>query len=177
MHLNHYRVVIAAIVVVASIGFASTIHANQYIGIDGSSLSLDGDSGESVNTIGVRVRMGLRLSELFDLEAHFGGGNDSSTRTFDELSVAYFGLYLKGHLPLGRRSALYLLAGGAGVELTQFIGRSKFSANRNGLSYGFGLETRLSEYWDVSADFVRYSLNDENFSEVSVVNLGLKWYF
>ena len=121
--------------------------------------------------------MGARLSEWFDLEAHLGGGSDNSTRVFDELRVGYLGLYLKGHLPIGRRSYLYVLAGGAGVELTQIIGRREFTVDRSGFSYGFGLETRLSRNWDVSADYIQYTLDDESFSDGSSINLGLKWNF
>lgn len=177
MLLTHCRALIAAVTAVAFISLTPAAWADGYIGIDGSSISLNSDNEDDINPRGARLRLGIRVSESFDLEAHFGGGTDDSTSSFDELSVSYLGLYLKGYIPIGQRSALFVMAGGAGVELTQTIGRSEFSADRNGFSYGFGLETQLSKFWDLSADYIRYTLDDENFSEVSAVNLGLKWYF
>ena len=174
---NYRRTLAVAVIVFSVIGFSPTVYADRYIGIDGSSISLEGDNEEDINPVGVRLRMGTRLSEWLDFEAHLGGGEDNSTRLFDELQVIYVGLYLKGHLPIGQRSNLYVLAGGAGLDLTQTIGRREFTADRSGFSYGFGLETRLSKYWDLSADYIRYTLDDESFSEVSAISLGLKWYF
>ncbi len=152
-------------------------NANGYIGIDGSSINVNSSVEDEINPRGLRLRMGVRVADLLDLEAHIGGGSDEKTAAFDEFSAGYFGLYLKGYLPVGQRSALFAMAGGASVELTQTIGRGEFSDDRGGFSYGFGLETQLSEYWDLSADYIRYTLDDDRFSEVSAVNLGLKWYF
>lgn len=177
MLLNHCRAFAITVIAVVLSGHAPVAYATQYIGIDGSSISLDSDNEDGINPLGARVRLGVEVSEWFDLEAHFGGGNDNSTRTFNSLSVAYAGLYLKGYLPIGKRSAVYALAGVAAVEITQTIARSRFTDQRNGFSYGIGAETQVSEYWDLTLDYVRYTLNDENFSEVSAVNFGLKWYF
>ena len=177
MLLIHCRALTAAVIAIASIGFVTASYADRYIGIDGTSISLEGENEEDINPVGVRLRMGMRMNEWLDFEAHFGGGEDDSINSFDELRVVYLGLFLKGYLPIGQRSNLYVLAGGTGVELTQTIGRREFSVERNGFSYGVGLETRLSKYWDLSADYIRYTLDNESFSEMSAINLGLKWYF
>lgn len=158
-------------------GFWAHAHASSYIGIDGSSVTVDNTVDNDVNPRGLRFRLGTRIDTMFDIEAHFGGAVDDTTTAFDELSATYAGLYLKGYLPVGKRSALFALAGGAAVELTQTVGGGEFSDDRSGFSYGFGLETQLSSYLDLSADFMRYSLDDDEFSGVSAVNLGLKLYF
>lgn len=156
---------------------SSLSYASGYLAIDGSSVTVTNSVDDDVNPRGLRLRLGMRISEVFDLEAHFGGGTDDTTQAFDEFSASYVGFYLKGYHPIGRRSALFALAGGAAVELTQNIGGSEFADDRGSFSYGFGLETQLSRAVDLSADYMRYILNDDEFSEVSAVNLGLKWYF
>lgn len=159
------------------LGPGSMAHASGYVGIDGSSVTVDNTVDDDINPRGLRLRLGVRVSETFDLEAHFGGGTDDTTRAFDEFSAVYMGLYLKGYLPIGQRSALFAMAGGSAVELTQTLGRGEFTDDRSGFSYGFGLETQLSSHLDLSADYMRYTLDDDEFSEVSAVSLGLKWYF
>lgn len=171
------RPLIAALSCAALLLPTANASASSYIGLDGSSVSFDYSAEDDVNATGLRLRLGMRVAEGFDIEAHIGGGADNSTQAFDELRASYIGFYLKGYLPVGERSALFALAGGSNVELEQTIGPGKFSDDRAGFSYGFGLETQLSERLDLSADFMRYSLDDDEFSAVSAVNIGLKLYF
>lgn len=158
--------------------FGKLASADGYIGLDGTSISVNSAGNGELNPIGVRLRLGTRISQIFDIEAQFGGGTDNEVvATFDELGASYMGFYLKGYLPLGKYSAAYAMAGGAALELTQKIGQGKFSDERTGFSYGVGLETQLSRRMDLSADFMRYTIDDNEFSTVSAINLGLKWYF
>lgn len=152
-------------------------HAGGYIGLDGTSLALDNQLDDDLNPRGARLRLGMRLNDLFDFEVHLGGGIDRQTTLFDNFSAGYAGAFLKAYLPVGQRSALFGLVGASGVEITQNINGREFSASRSGFSYGFGLETELSERLDLSADFVRYIGGDGEFSEVSGISLGIKWYF
>ncbi|MFK8083709.1 MAG: porin family protein [Granulosicoccus sp.] len=177
MTLAQFRIYYAAFIVCALSGLSAAAHANGYLGIDGSSLTVTNSVEDDLNPRGLRLRLGVRVSETFDIEAHFGGGSDDTTQAFEEFSTGFAGVYLKGYLPVGQRSALFALVGGASVEFTQTIRGSRFSDDRSGFSYGFGLETQLSPALDLSADYVRYTLDDDDFSEVSAVNLGLKWYF
>lgn len=171
------RLLVSTMTAILLLACSSLSYASSYLAIDGSSVTVTNSVDDDVNPRGLRLRLGMRISEDFDLEAHFGGGTDDTTQAFDEFSASYVGFYLKGYHPIGRRSALFALAGGAAVELTQNIGGSEFADDRGSFSYGFGLETQLSRAVDLSADYMRYILNDDEFSEVSAVNLGLKWYF
>lgn len=177
MTFSKHRLVALLMICLAMSFGASPANASSYIGLDGTSLTIDNSVDKDINPRGLRLRLGTRVSRFFDLEAQFGGGSDETTRSFDELSAAYLGIYLKGYLPVGRRSAFYALAGPSSVELTQTIGRGKFSDSRAGFSYGVGLETALFRFLDLSADFIRYTLDDDEFSELSAVNLGIKLYF
>lgn len=158
-------------------GIWTQAHASSYIGIDGSSVTVDNTVDDDINPRGLRFRLGTRIDRMFDIEAHFGGAVDDTTTAFEEFGASYAGVYLKGYLPVGKRSALFALVGGSAVEITQTVGGGEFSDDRKGFSYGFGLETQLSTHLDLSADFMRYSLDDDEFSGVSAINLGLKWYF
>lgn len=173
----NYRFLFAAITLMVLPALTGVSHASGYLAIDGSSVTVNNSVDDDLNPRGLRLRLGVRVSKNFDLEAHFGGGTDEKTNAFDEFSTSYMGVYLKGYHPIGRRSALFALAGGAAVELTQTLGSSEFTDDRASFSYGFGLETQISHALDLSADYMRYILNDDEFSEVSAVNLGLKWYF
>ncbi|MFK7997598.1 MAG: porin family protein [Granulosicoccus sp.] len=172
-----HRNIFSALLSVAFLALSTVAHASSYLAIDGSSVTINNSVENDLNPRGLRLRLGVRVSETFDLEAHFGGGTDQATQAFDEFSAAYMGVYLKGYVPIGQRSALFAMAGGASVELTQTVRGGRFSDDRAGFSYGFGLETQLSHSLDLSADYMRYTLDDDEFSEASAVNLGLKWYF
>lgn len=160
------------------IGYSSGLgYGGGYIGIDGASISVDNSLDGDLNPRGMRLRLGTRISHTFDIEVHLGSGHDSSAQSFDKFRTTFAGVYLKGYLPIGDRSALYGMAGGAAVELTQTIDERNFSDDRSGFSYGFGLETQISANLDLSGDYVRYSLDDEEYSAVDAFTLGLKWYF
>jgi len=164
-------------VILLSVGLSASVHAGGYIGLDGTSIALDNRLDDDLNPRGARLRLGMRLDDFFDAEIHLGRGTDRHTTAFDDFSTGYIGAFLKAYLPVGQRSALFGLAGLSGVEITQNINNSEFSDTRSGFSYGFGLETELSPRLDLSADYVRYIGGDGEFSEISAVSLGVKWYF
>lgn len=156
---------------------ATSTQAGGYIGLSGASVSVDNTVDEGLNPKGLRLKLGSRISEVFDIEAHLGSGSDSNSDNFDKFRTTFAGFYLKGYIPLGERSALFGLVGGAGFELTQTVGGRDFDDNRSGFSYGIGLETQLSQSLDLTGDFMRYSLDDDEFSAIEAFSLGLKWYF
>jgi len=155
----------------------TALASGAYVGIDASSISVQNDTNQQINPRGVRLRLGMRVSRAFDLEAHFGTGRDSTVASFDSLGTSYFAGYLKGYLPVGERSALYGMAGWSALEFSQRIDNQQFVDDRGGLSFGFGLETQLSERLDLSADYITYALDDGPFTDLSAVNIGLKYYF
>lgn len=163
--------------------FAGTVlltpnaQAGAYLGIDGSSFSLDNSSDDDLNPRGMRLRLGLRISDVFDLEGHFGFGHDDDTTAFDEIGAVYSSAFLKAHAPLGARSTAYAMAGFTALELTETVGAREFSDDDVSFSYGFGLETELTDRLDLSADYVLYSEELGAFEDFSAVSLGLKLYF
>lgn len=169
------RLTTAAALLLSMMAFGA--HADGYVGLDGSSMAIDNQLDDNLSPHGVRLRLGMRISDVFDIEAHIGGGSDTRTDAFDRFSTTYAGVYLKGYLPVGERSAVFALMGVAGVRHTQTLDRRDFSDSQSSFSYGFGLETQLTDRLDLSADYVRYTGDDGPFSEISAVSLGIKWYF
>jgi len=162
---------------VLSAGVCQLTQAGGYIGLDGSSLNIENSLDDELNPGGLRLRLGMPIAPLVDIELHLGGGHESRTTAADSFSAVYTGAFLKGYLPVGRRSAFYALAGVSAVDYTQTFDGRDFSDERSGFSYGFGLETEISRRMDLSADYVRYVRDDGPFSELSSVNLGIKLYF
>jgi len=155
----------------------STVQADAYLGIDGSSFSLDNSSDENLNPRGMRLRLGLHMSEVFDIEGHFGFGYDDDSTAFDDFGTVYSSAFLKAHMPLGARSTAYAMAGVTALEVTETVGTREFSDDDFSFSYGFGLETELTDRLDLSADYVLYSSQVGGFEDLSAVSLGLKLYF
>lgn len=167
----------ALMVLIVGLTTTATAQAGGYIGLDGSSLNIENSLDDDLNPGGVRLRLGMPVAPMIDVELHLGGGSESQTTAADRLTAVYAGAFLKGYLPVGRRSALYALAGVSAVDYTQTLDRRDFSDERSGFSYGFGLETEISPRLDLSADYVHYVSGDGPFSELSSVNLGIKLYF
>ncbi len=151
--------------------------ADGYFAIEGSSVSVKNNIDEELNPLGVRFRIGSRLSDTFDIEAHAGYSADRNNAAYDVLGTAYVGAFLKGYVPVGFNSALFAMAGVTSVELKQQVNDQIFRDQRVGFSYGFGLETQLTETADLTADFVTYIDDEGLFDDISAVSIGIKLYF
>jgi outer membrane immunogenic protein len=152
-------------------------HADSYIGLDGASITVENPLDDELNPHGMRLRLGIRLSDLLDMEMHLGGGTDSDTPAFESFSATYAGAYLKAYLPFGQRSSLFGLAGVSGVSYSQDVNGRTFTDSQSGFSYGFGMETQITDRLDLSADYMLYSNNGTQFSELSAISFGIKYYF
>ena len=171
------KIVAASLVSCLAIASPMQAAADMYIGVDGASMSVESTQNDDLNPLGMRLRMGVRLNEFFDLEAHLGGGSDTESASYDSFSTSYAGAYLKGYLPFGHRSAVFGLVGLSGLTHSQDVNGRTFTDSQSGFSYGIGMETQLSERLDLSADVMSYSADGAEFSDVTAVSFGLKWYF
>ena len=166
-----------------ALGIAGTVpaHAAGYVALDGTSVTLGESFDPDLNPRGGRLRLGVRVSELFDVELQAGYTADDDVPSFSNFETSWAGAYLKGYLPVGERSALFALGGVAGVRLAQTLadrpGEEALVDERGGFSFGAGLETSIGERLDLSADWMRYIGDEGAFEEVDAVSLGLKYYF
>lgn len=155
----------------------ATVAAGGFIAVEGTSIDYRGTVGEDINPRGLRLRLGVPLAPNIDVEAHIGGSRDRDVPGYDSIGTAYAGAFLKGYIPLGYTSAFFMAAGLSAVELQQTIDARRFDDQDAGFSWGFGLETEISDNADLTADYTRYLSGDGLFEEVSAVSFGLKVYF
>ena len=170
----HYSIPVVAL---AALVFSATAQADGYFALEGSAVSVADNPQEQLNPMGLRLRLGTRIGQSFDIEGHVGFAVDEDTDSFEEFSASYVGAYLKAYVPLGFNSALFGAAGYTRVELGQTIGGREFVDDRAGFSYGFGMETQLSDRVDLTADYMRYLQGEGLFEELSAVSFGIKVYF
>ena len=170
---------LAAAVLAAGLilGATGSAYAGGFIAIEGTSVDYRGAVGEDINPRGLRLRLGVPVAPNIDIEAHIGGSKDSDVAGYDSIGTAYAGAFLKGYIPLGYTSALFMSAGLSAVELQQNIGGQRFDDHDAGFSWGLGLETEITRNADLTADYTRYLSGDGMFEEVSAVSFGLKVYF
>ncbi|MFK8076107.1 MAG: outer membrane beta-barrel protein [Granulosicoccus sp.] len=170
---------IVTVSLVSCLAIASPIQAvaDMYIGVDGASMSINSTQNDDLNPLGLRLRMGVRLNDFFDIEAHLGGGSDTESVSYDSFSTSFASALLKGYLPFGQKSAVFGLVGLSSLTHSQDINGRTFTDSQSGFSYGIGMETQLSSRVDLSADLMRYSADGAEFSDVTAVSFGLKWYF
>jgi len=154
---------------------------STYFAIEKTNVSINSSNTPSaleLNPTGVRLKVGAGLSHAFDLEAQMGFAGEKPDTQFDRFDASYAGVYLKGHIPLGFRSSIFGLGGYSWLELMETVDGTELSDTRSGLSYGFGIETQLSDNIDLSADYMRYSQEDGlPYDDISAVNFGVKVYF
>lgn len=155
----------------------TTASASTYFALEGTSVSLHDNSDDEFNPTGMRFRLGTPIGENLDVEAHVGFGGADLVSEGDTFATAFAGIYLKGYLPLGYNSAFYALGGYSGLSLMQSVGGREFTDEKYGFSYGAGLETKISERTDLTADYIRYVRDEGVFEDISAVSFGIKFYF
>lgn len=170
------RPILLLIALIAALA-TTNASASSYITFEGTSVTVEENLDGQLNPTGLRFRLGTPVGENLDIEAHFGFSGDSRTSAYEEFGTNYMGLYLKGYLPIGFNSAFYALGGYSIVALSQTVNEREFIDERQGFSFGAGLETRISERLDLTADYVRYVRDEGLFEEISAVSFGLKFYF
>lgn len=171
------RHIILISTLLAAFASTSTAHASSYIGIEGTSVTVEDNLDGELNPMGLRFRIGMPVGDNLDIEGHFGFGADKRDSAYDEFATTYGGVYLKGYVPIGFNSAFYALGGYSGVSLSQTVNGSEFTDERFGFSYGAGLETKISERADLTADYMRYVRDEGLFKDISAVSFGIKFYF
>jgi len=151
--------------------------AGSYITLEGTSVTVQDNLDGELNPMGLRFRLGAPVGHNLDVEAHLGFSADLRDSAYDEFGTSYAGLFLKAYLPVGYNSAFYGLVGSSVVSLTQTVNAQEFTDERYGFSYGAGLETKLSERVDLTADYIRYVRDEGLFKDISAVSFGVKFYF
>jgi len=176
----------ASLCVLVFTSLTSTASATGFFAVEGSSLTLEEKEKSGISPAGLRLRLGTPINRLMDVEAHYGFSfrdkdkehrGERHASNGDSIEASYYGLYLKAHLPVGYNSSLFAVAGMSTVNSTRRLIDSTIEDSRSGGSYGFGMETRLTEHADLTADYMSYLRDEGLFEEVSSFNFGVKFYF
>lgn len=144
-----------------------------YATIGGGLLTFD-DGVDSVEPKQLFGRLG------YDINAYVGFGIESGFSLIeDEVSGVDFDvttlfIFLKGSIPVGNGSSLYVLYGNADTELTGSSGGLSLSADDDDTGIGFGIQVPL-DTTSISIDYIKYF--DDDGVEVDSINLGLTSHF
>ena len=184
MRLTNQRCAIglAVAVLLASLAApAQAGHTGSYFSIERSALFVDGSLNEQTldsRPVGIRFKLGTRLTRWFDIEGQFGGASENTKNQFNEdVDARFAGLYLKGHLPLGYRTSLFALAGVGWAEISEDFRSDGPSDQLAGFSFGVGVATQITKRFDLTADYINYGREEGVFDGLSAVNFGVKLYF
>ena len=112
------------------------------------------------NYIGVGFEGGFSLIE----DELFGVDFDVTTTFF----------YVRGSIPVGGKSSVYVLIGPTNVDLTGSVGGFSITGDDNDTGTGFGFETQL-ETLSFSVDYITYF--DDDGVDVNSINFSLGSYF
>ena len=175
--MRHLPIITTLIASIVATGAATSASASSYVTLEGTSVTVQDKLDGELNPMGMRFRLGTPVGENLDIEGHFGFGADTRDSAYDEFGSSYAGVYLKGYFPVGYNSAVYALGGYSAVALTQTVNGNEFTDTRRGFSYGAGVETKISERVDLTADYMRYVRDEGLFEDISAVSFGLKFYF
>lgn len=169
--------------VAASLGLAAAVAATPaasedrfYLGMDAMNWAYDEDAGRDFSALGVRGRLGVRLSPMFSLETHLAGtGTDRSGDERRELDFLYAAL-IRGDLGITRYTSLYGVMGAAGIEMSgRDADDNSVSVRESGVSLGIGLDFNISPGASLNVDYIRYV--DSSDLDFSAISAGARWTF
>lgn len=171
-----------AILAALTAGFAATAmlpaanaQTTSYLGLDAMYWSYNESGFRSVESVGVRLRPGLRFSEGFGVEIHLASlGSESPGAR--EVALDYLaGGFLKGYVIAEERVNLYGLLGATHARVHSRGFDAELSDAWTGVSFGGGVEFLVAEQLYLGADYMYY-LDHPDFT-FSAISLGGRWEF
>ncbi|GAA5186951.1 porin family protein [Ferrimonas gelatinilytica] len=134
------------------------------------------DTG-SVNPLVLHALGGYHFNRFFAVEARIGAGlNDKETDEGVRAKIRnYYGLYLRGQVPLSQYVHLYALAGALNMSLERDDQPLQARDSATDFSYAFGLDLLASEHLTVQIEAMRWI--DKGDFDVTGVNLGIRYDF
>jgi opacity protein-like surface antigen len=119
-------------------------------------------------------RLGYNFNDYIGLgfEGGFSLIEDEEFGVDFDVTTIFF--YLRGSVPVGEKSSVYVLIGPTNVELTGSSGGTSLSVDDDDTGIGFGFETPL-ESVSFFVDYITYF--DDDGVDVTSINLGIVSYF
>ncbi|MCP4979652.1 MAG: porin family protein [Gammaproteobacteria bacterium] len=164
---------VLASVLLLSVSAQLRASEGAYGGLGGGLLTFD-DGFDEVEPKQLFGRLGYNFNDYVGIGFE-GGFSLIEDEVFDidfDVTTTFF--YLRGSVPVGEKSSVYVLIGPTNVELTGSSGGTSLSADDSDTGTGFGFETQL-ETVSLLVDYIKYF--DDDGVDVTSINLGVLWYF
>lgn len=150
----------------------------HYVGLDYSWTLFENPNGTRITPSGVRVRYGQYMMPHIAVEAHFLYGTEDDNYIFGtdvggNLNNKHTAsLFLRGDI--GTTFKLYGLVGWSYTtfEPAEIVGVQEEESD---LSYGAGIEYRVSKNTAIDANYILY--HDEDYFEYSASSVGVTYHF
>lgn len=142
-----------------------------YLGVSYLQSTMDVTGTGDFTLGGVQLRGGSMLTDHFGLEAHVALGTADDTVNFVTIDLKrLYGINGVARMNMGR-GGLYAYVG----YTTATIGVDAVTENRDGVSYGAGLD--FPAFWGTSVEVDYKSILDKDNFSITGVSVGLRRYF
>ena len=144
-----------------------------YGAVGGGFLTFD-DGFDEVKPKQLLGRLGYNFNDYIGIgfEGGFSLIEDELFGVDFDVTTTFF--YLRGNVPVGEDSSVYVLVGPTNVEVTGSSGGTSISADDDDTGIGFGFETPL-ESVSFFVDYITYY--DDDGVDATSINLGVVSYF
>lgn len=171
---------IAALVLSLSVFSAAHAEMDQYVGVNVSRAQYDETGFPTANPTAVSVKLGGQLSPNFAFETRVGKGISEGNVTYSGTPISikidsFFGVYLKGILPVNPSFAPYALVGYTRGSLTAKAGRYFVSSSDSDVSYGIGADFPFTKSVSLNLEWARL-LTGVNY-KIEALSLGVAYKF
>lgn len=134
----------------------------------------------SVEPSGFKMRLGYQLFKHLGIEGQYGVGSQEDDADNIDVDISnYYGIYLRGTLPLGERLNLFALAGYNSLEVDNLsggaVGGSADSRDDDDYGYGAGADFEFIDNFFLSVDYMR--MLDTDTFEAETLSIGFRYNF
>ena len=167
------KLLVLASVLLFSVSSQLRASEGAYGAVGGGLLTLD-DGFDEVKPKQLFGRLGYNFNDYVGIgfEGGFSLIEDEISGVDFDVTTIFF--YLRGSVPVGENSSVYVLVGPTDVELTGSAGGTSVSVDDDDTGIGFGFETPL-ESVSFFVDYITYF--DDDGVDVTSINLGVVSYF
>ena len=150
-------------------------HYEAYVGVAGSRLRFRGSDNQSYDLNGYEIQFGARTNDYFGLEFRLGQSDQSAaSNRLDGSQVKLdhmISVFARPSLAFADTLRLHTVLGFSSIKRT-ISGRTQIrqtsSAERDGLSYGVGLQWQWRSHFSLSLDYLNlYDDGDESLQGIS----------
>lgn len=178
-----FKKITTTAIAVAALTCGSQAMAEHYVGGNISAMKMD--NGDSFKMAGLYGRLGSEFNEFFSGEIRLGTGIEKdSAFIVDEKNVIhegkieidyFYGAYLRGTIPVTDYIYPYATLGFTNLQLEFKSPTLREQDSSSDISYGLGVDIRLSTNSDFNLEYMNYYDKDD--IEIDGFSLGFTYRF